>query len=138
MATLPNSPKSSTLVDIKDPYWYDINDQEDVEDKNILETLPDDVPYLRRSIRNLRYHQPIDAKVLKATSGISVKQALQINEKKAILSIMDEVKNMLDYKVGHYIKYEDIPPTYKKNILRSFMFIKQKFFPNGDMDKLKA
>ena len=48
---------------------------------------------------------------------------------------MDEVKNMLDYKVG---KYEDIPPTYKKNILRPFMFIKQKFFPNGDMYKLKA
>ena len=51
---------------------------------------------------------------------------------------MDEVKNMLDYKVGHYIKYEDIPPTYKKNILRAFMYIKQKFFPDEDMDKLKA
>ena len=47
---------------------------------------------------------------------------------------MDEVKNMLDYKVGHYIKYDDIPPTNKKNVL---MFIKQKFYPNGDMNKLK-
>jgi hypothetical protein len=73
-------PELSTLEDIEDPYWYDIHDQEDVEDKNTLETLPYDVPYLRLSIRNLRYHQPIDAKVLKATSGISVKQALQINE----------------------------------------------------------
>ena len=36
------------------------------------------------------------------------------------------------------MKIYNIPPTYKKNILRSFMFIKQKFFPNGDMDKLKA
>ena len=34
---------------------------------------------------------------------------------------MDEVKNMLDM-VG---KYEDIPPTYKKHVLRSFMFIKK-------------
>ena len=84
-------PEVSTLEDIEDPYWYDINNQEDVEDKNTLITLPDDVPYLRRSIRNLRYHQPIDAKVLKATSGVSVKQALLINEKKAILAIMDEV-----------------------------------------------
>jgi hypothetical protein len=48
---------------------------------------------------------------------------------------MDEVKNILDYKVGHY-KYEDIPPTYNKNVLWSFMFIKQKI-PNSDMDKLK-
>jgi len=51
---------------------------------------------------------------------------------------MDEVKNMLDYKVVHYIKFEDIPPTYKKPALRSFMLITQKFFPYGDMDKLKA
>ena len=51
---------------------------------------------------------------------------------------MDEIKNMLDYKVGHYIKYEDISQSNKKNILRSFMFIKQKFFPNGNMDMLKA
>ena len=65
-------------------------------------------------VRNLRYHQLIDAKVLKGTSGIGVKQALLINEKKAVLAIMDEVKNMLDDKVGHYIKYEDIPLTYQK------------------------
>ena len=25
---------------------------------------------------------------------------------KTISAIMDEIKNMLDYKVGHYIKYE--------------------------------
>ena len=51
---------------------------------------------------------------------------------------MDEVKNTLDDKVGPYIKYEDIPPTHKKYVLPSFMFIKQKIFPNSDMDKLKA
>jgi hypothetical protein len=38
---------------------------------------------------------------------------------------MDEVKNMLDYKVGHYLKSEDIASVDQKN-------------PNGDMDKLKA
>ena len=52
-----------------------------------------DIPYLRRSIRNLRYHEPVEAKVLKATSGISVKQALIINEKKTTPAIMDETKN---------------------------------------------
>ena len=59
-------------------------------------------------------------------------------KKNEILAILDEVKNMLDYQVRHYLKYEDIPPTYKKNVLRLFMFIKQEFFPNGDTDKLKA
>ena len=31
-----------------------------------------------------------------------------------------------------------ISQSNKKNILRSFMSIKQKFFPNGNMDKLEA
>jgi hypothetical protein len=75
-------PEASTLEDIEDPYWYDVNDHEDAEDKNTLINLPDDVPYLCCSIRNLWYHQPIDSKVLKTISGISVKQALIINEKK--------------------------------------------------------
>ena len=48
------------------------------------------------------------------TSGISVKQALIINEKKTISAIMKEMKYMLDYKVGHYIKYEDISQSNKK------------------------
>ena len=39
---------------------------------------------------------------------------------------MDEIKNMLDYKVGHYIKYEDISQSNKKNILRSFMLHYQR------------
>jgi hypothetical protein len=116
-----------------------------IEDNVTLNDTPDnllivseDVPYLRRSTRNLRFHQPIDATVLKATSGISVQRALQINEKKTITAVMNEVKNMLDYKVGHYVHQSDLTYDQKKNILRSFMFIKQKFFPNGDMDKLKA
>ena len=79
-------------------------------------------------------HQPIDSKVLKETSVIGVKTALQINEMKAILAIMDEVKNMVDYNVDTISNMK----IYKKNVLRSFMFIIQKFFPNGDMDKLKA
>ena len=51
---------------------------------------------------------------------------------------MDEIKNMLDYKVGHYIKYDNISQSNKKNIQRSFKFIKQNFPRNGSMDKLKA
>ena len=44
---------------------------------------------------------------------------------------------MLDYKVGHYIHPDQLTYEQRKNILRSFMFIKQNFFPNGEMNKLK-
>jgi hypothetical protein len=47
--------------------------------------LPDDTPYLRRSVRNLRFHQPVDVRVLKVSSGISVKRSLLLNEKKQLV-----------------------------------------------------
>jgi hypothetical protein len=103
---VPDNIYNNDLDDIEPIYQYD-NDHNTYSNEENLLTLPDDVPYLRRSIRQLRYHQPIDAVALKTSSGISVKKALLINEKKAITAIMDEVKNMLDYKVGHYVKDED-------------------------------
>ena len=135
----PISPSSLDDIDpttsdniIEDPYWT-----EEPSNDNLL-TLDENPPYMRQSIRNLRFHQPVDAVVLKATSGIGVKKALQVDERKTIQAIMVEVKNMLDYKVGHYVHYKSLTHDQKKNILRSFMFIKQKFFPDGTMDKLKA
>jgi hypothetical protein len=53
--------------------------------------------------------------------------------------VCDEIKNFLDYKVGHYVHYTDIPLRYRKaNILSSFMFIKHKMKPDGRYDKTKA
>ena len=40
---------------------------------------------------------------------------------------MDEVKNLLDYKVGHCVHQKDLTYQQNHNILRSFMFIKQKW-----------
>ena len=45
---------------------------------------------------------------------------------------------MLDYKVGHYIRYSDIPIAKRKNILFSFMFLKHKTTPDGKYERTKA
>ena len=45
---------------------------------------------------------------------------------------------MLDYEVGHYVRQVDLTYDQKQNILRSFMFMKQKYFPDGSKDKIKA
>ena len=58
--------------------------------------------------------------------------------KRFMQSIINDVKNMLNYKLGHYVHINNLTFDQHKNILRSFMFIKHKFLPNGDMDKLKA
>ena len=47
-------------------YW-----QQPIDDEVL--TISDDVPYLRQSTQNFRFHHPVDAVVLKAISGISVK-----------------------------------------------------------------
>jgi hypothetical protein len=44
---------------------------------------------------------------------------------------------MLDYKVRHYVRQADLTYVQKQNILRSFMFMKQKYFPDGSKDKLR-
>ena len=38
---------------------------------------------------------------------------------------MDEIKNMLDYKVGYNVHYNDITSANKQNVLRLFVFIKK-------------
>ena len=107
----PNSPSTSTNIQAD----VDLNDLEDASpaiapadannntldywkqpiDEELL-TIFDDVPYLRQSTQNLRFHHPVDAVVLKATSGIRVKKSLQVDERKIITEIMDETKNMPD------------------------------------------
>jgi hypothetical protein len=53
-------------------------------------------------------------------------------------AIRDEIMNMLTYKVGHYIRFGDIPESERGNILHSFMFLKEKEKPDGSYDKTKA
>jgi hypothetical protein len=51
-------------------------------------------------------------------------------------AVIDEIKNMLDYQVGTYVRYDDVKD--KRNIVSSFMFIKHKHKPDGEYDKTKA
>jgi len=59
-----------------------------------------------------------------------VKQALLINEKE-ITAIMDEVKNMLDYKVRHYVHYDHIASNNEKNIHDHLCLSNINVYPMG-------
>jgi len=50
-----------------------------------LITLPDETPYLRKSVR---FYQPVD---------ICQRSYTKLNEKKTVIAIINEVKIMLDY-----------------------------------------
>ena len=70
---------------------------------------------------------------------ISVKAALKSDRaQETIEAIRNEIINMLNYQVGHYVRWKDIPNHKRKNIIMSFMFIKHKELPDGRYDKTKA
>jgi hypothetical protein len=70
---------------------------------------------------------------------VSVKSALTGEHKKETKeAIRDEISNMLSYKVGHYIHWDDIPAHMRADILTAFMFIKHKTHPDGRYDRTKA
>lgn len=70
---------------------------------------------------------------------ISVKESLSGDRaEESREAIMDEIRNMLTYRVGHYVKYHDIPQDKRKNIIVSFMFLKHKENAEGEYTRTKA
>jgi hypothetical protein len=50
----------------------------------------------------------------------------------------DEILNMINYNVGHFTRRDEILSSSRKNILRAFMFLKNKTKPDGSYDKTKV
>jgi hypothetical protein len=100
---------TTTQVSVDEPQW--IEQMTPKEDKILT---VDNIPYTHKK-------RPIPpAGPMTSVSGISVKKSL---ERRTISAIMDEVKNVLDFKVDHYTRQVDL--TYdEEDILRFFMFIK--------------
>ena len=70
---------------------------------------------------------------------ISVKESLAgEHAQESHEAIISEIQNMLQYRVGHYVKQKDIPRDKLGNILQSFMFLKHKTLPDGSYDRTKA
>jgi hypothetical protein len=74
-----------------------------------------------------------------AAANISVKKALTSDRaKESRDAILDEIKTMIDYNVGYFQKFEDIPHDSKSQILRTFMFLTNKETPDGRFERVKA
>lgn len=79
------------------------------------------------------------ARAFADTFKISVKESLEgEHARESREAINSEILNMLQYKVGHYKHFKDIPADKRRNILQSFMFLKHKTTPDGRYDKTKA
>lgn len=94
---------------------------------------------LPQNKKRKRHNQALTAKLQYKAYRTSVTQALKgTRSKESKQAIIDEIQNMLEYNVGRYTKYNDIPTEYRKNLVRSFMFLKDKVKANGEYDRTKA
>jgi hypothetical protein len=66
---------------------------------------------------------------------ISVKKAMQSMPKRAITSMRKELQQMVDKHVWHPM---DPSIRHGKKVIKSFMFLKEKFLPDGTWEKLKS
>jgi hypothetical protein len=89
--------------------------------------------------KNKQFKDYISELEYASAANISVKKALTSDRaKESRDAILDEIKTMIDYNVGYFQKFEDIPHDSKSQILRTFMFLKNKETPDGRFERVKA
>ena len=72
-----------------------------------------------------------------AFSTLSYKKGLKKYGNRAMDAAEKEMRQMLDQDVWEPVNFADIPEQYRKKVIISFMFLKEKFKPDGEFDKLK-
>jgi hypothetical protein len=91
-------------------------------------------PYLparaNRGIKPARY--------LAEAHHVSIKQALRQIGEPALKSVSEEITNLIEYKVFHPVDHRKLSPAERKSAIRSSMFLKEKFKPDGSFDKFKT
>ena len=97
-----------------------------------------DIAPLRRNLLN--YYQPGDTAVLviEYEMNITVKEALRSRGAEAERVILKELAQMRDKKVWTPVHISVLTSTEKHGIIRSQMFLKEKYLPTGEFEKLKA
>ena len=70
--------------------------------------------------------------------NISVNEALRTRGKDAEVVIMKELGQMLRKKVWTPVDIKSLSYNEKRRIIRSSMFLKEKFLASGEFEKLKA
>ena len=68
--------------------------------------------------------------------NMSIKKAVEKWSGKAVSAIQDELNQMIDKEVWTAVRKSSIPRN--KKIIPSFMFLKEKYLANGELERIKA
>ena len=83
-------------------------------------------------------HQTRDDTHLILLLNITVRKAMQEMREAATQAIESELTSMVTKDVLNPIDYDKLTPSQKKLGLYSHMFLKDKYYPDGEFEKLKA
>jgi hypothetical protein len=97
-------------------------------------SISDEVTPVRRSMRERRMPSHLDNYAFK----ISVRSALKSRRDEAETVIAAELQQLLDKKVWHGVHASDLTHHERSHVIRSSMFLKDKYNPSGGFDKFKA
>ena len=79
------------------------------------------------------------SQVVKASGGkVTVRKALKLYKQKAIDSMYEELYQLNDKNTWEPIKWSSLSVQQLKKVIRSFMFLTEKYDSEGNFDKLKA
>ena len=119
----------------------------DIEDRQYEEdTATEDPDEVRKRKDLLSYLQHGSENILDKGSNTEEYRALQISVKEALRSrgedgekvIMKELQQMLTKGVWSPVNAKQLTALERSRVIRSSMFIKEKFLPTGKFEKLKA
>ena len=74
----------------------------------------------------------------KVNCHMKLKQAMAKHGIEGTKQALKEVKQINDFRTWEGVKVKELTKGQRKRIIRSSMFFKEKFFANGEFDKLKA
>ena len=69
---------------------------------------------------------------------IAVKKALKKIGRPALMAIVSEIHQIVGKRVFHPVNMRQLTNKQLRSIIRSSIFLKEKYLPNGNFDKLKA
>jgi hypothetical protein len=126
-------------IGMEDPYdnFEHIIDEGDNQDVQLGSTEAIDGVRGTRKSHRISNKRKTEAKILHAYR-LTVKKALKNNKKASKESIMKELKQIVDKEVWEVVDKAQLTKKQLKKVIRSSMFLTEKFTASGAFDKLKA
>ena len=93
---------------------------------------------MQLTARALEVDEKIGGELGDHIMNITVKHALRTRGAEAEKVIMKELSQMIDKRVWRPVTVSSLSSVERSRIIRSQMFLKEKFLPTGEFEKLKA